>query len=397
MAVNGEVVLVGFAEAMAAIEATWSLQEAGFRVVAFTRGGAKPALRRVRGVELRRIAAPEDDVHAAAADLHSLVETTGATAYLPLDDASVWLAGALGGSEITIAGPTGRQVELALDKTLQLEAAREAGLPVPETEVVQSPDDVAPVSYPVVVKPSRALYEVNGRLVRPTGSAVANEDELARVREKAWYPPLVVQPLIRGTGEGLFGHVTKDGVVAWSTHRRVRMLNPEGSASSACESHPVDESLTGPAERFLTGIGWRGLFMLEFLRDDDGRPWLMELNGRAWGSLALARRRGYEYPAWSVQASRDQSFVPQPPENPPDVLCRNIGLELVHLAFVARGPQSASLTNWPRVWPTIRNLLKISRRDRLYNWKRSQPRVLLADTLQTLRQYVGRARGSGRR
>ncbi len=171
------------------------------------------------------------------------------------------------------------------------------------------------------------------------------------------------------------------------------MLNPEGSASSACESHPVDESLTGPAERFLTGIGWRGLFMLEFLRDDDGRPWLMELNGRAWGSLALARRRGYEYPAWSVQAALDESFVPQPPRNPRDVLCRNIGLELVHLAFVARGPQSASLTN---CWPTIRNLLKISRRDRLYNWKRSQPRVLLADTLQTLRQYVGRARGSGR-
>jgi hypothetical protein len=60
---------------------------------------------------------------------------------------------------------------------------------------------------------------------------------------------------------------------------------------------------------------------------------------------------------------------------------------------VARGPQSASLTNWPRVLPTIRDLLKISRRDRLYNWKRSQPRVLFADTVQTLRQYVGRARG----
>ena len=71
MAVNGEAVLVGFAEAMAAIEATWSLQEAGFRIVAFTRAGAKPALRRVRGVELHRITAPEDDVHAAAADLQS--------------------------------------------------------------------------------------------------------------------------------------------------------------------------------------------------------------------------------------------------------------------------------------------------------------------------------------
>ena len=395
MALSDRIVLVGFAEAMAAIEATWSLQEAGFRVVAFTRPGAKPALRRVRGVELHRITAPEDDVRAAAADLHALVETTGAAAYLPLDDSAVWLAGELGDSEVTIAGPTGRQVDLALDKALQLRAAREAGLPVPETEVVQSPDDVAPASYPVVVKPARALYEVGGRLVRPTGGAVANEEELARVREKGWYPPLVVQPLIHGRGEGLFGHATKDGVAAWSTHRRVRMLNPEGSASSACESHPVDESLVGPAERFLQSVGWRGLFMLEFLRDDEGQPWLMELNGRAWGSLALARRRGYEYPAWTVQAALDESFAPQVPENPPDVLCRNIALELVHLAFVARGPQSASLTGWPRVLPTIRSLLRISRRDRLYNWKRSQPRVLLADTLQTLREYAGRAR-SGR-
>jgi hypothetical protein len=309
----------------------------------------------------------------------------------------VWLAGTLADAGVPIAGPSGSQAELALDKALQFEAAREAGLPLPETQVVESPEAVAPPSYPVVVKPARALYEVDGGLVRPTGSAVANEDELARVREKGWYPPLVVQPLVYGTGEGLFGHMTKDGVVGWSAHRRLRMLNPEGSASSACESHPVDESLVGPAERFLANVGWRGLFMLEFLRDESGRPWLMELNGRPWGSLALSRRRGFEYPAWAVQAALDDSFVPQPPENPPEVLCRNIGLELVHLAFVVRGPQSASLTRWPRLWPTIRSLLRVTRRDRLYNWKRSQPRVLVADTLQTLREYAGRAGRSGRR
>jgi hypothetical protein len=247
-----------------------------------------------------------------------------------------------------------------------------------------------------VVKPALALYEVDGRLVRPIGSAVANEDELARVREREWHPPLVVQPLIIGTGEGLFGHVANGRVVAWSAHRRVRMLNPEGSASSACESIAVDESLVEPAERLLRDIGWRGLFMLEFLRDEDGRPWLMELNGRPWGSMALARRRGFEYPAWAAQAALDASFVPQPPEHPPDVLCRNLALELVHLAFVVRGPQSASLTRWPRLWPTIRGLLKVSRRDRLYNWNRAQPRVLAADTLQTLRMYAGRAgRSSG--
>lgn len=92
-----------------------------------------------------------------------------------------------------------------------------------------------------------------------------------------------MQPLIRGVGEGLFGYVGPRGVTAWSSHRRVRMVNPHGSASSACRSNPVDGDLIGPSERFLSAIGWRGMFMLEFLRDSDGEPWFMELNGRTWG------------------------------------------------------------------------------------------------------------------
>src|SRR4051812_50153347 len=100
---------MGFAEAMAAIEAAWSLQGAGFRVAAFARRGAKPALRRVRDVELHEITAPEADAHAAADDLRRLLEETGASAYLPLDDYAVWLAGALGDTGVPVAGaPRGR-------------------------------------------------------------------------------------------------------------------------------------------------------------------------------------------------------------------------------------------------------------------------------------------------
>ena len=69
----------------------------------------------------------------------------------------------------------------------------------------------------------------------------------------------------------------------------------------------------------------------------------MELNGRAWGSMALARRRGFEYPAWNVQAALDPDFVPVEPTDPPEILARHLGMELAHLAFVARGPQSKAL------------------------------------------------------
>ena len=43
------------------------------------------------------------------------------------------------------------------------------------------------------------------------------------------------------------------------------------------------------------------MFMLELLRDAAGTPWFMEVNGRPWGSMALAVRRGFDYPVWAVR------------------------------------------------------------------------------------------------
>ena len=388
MAVSGPLVLVGFGEAYAAIETAWSLRDAGFRVAAFTRRGERPAVRRVRGVEVHEVSPPEDGVEETLDDLRRLISILDPAALMPLDDASVLLSDAL--EDVTIAGPSGKRIEYALDKALQVEAARAAGLLVPPTAIVMSADELEVKEFPAFVKPARALYEVNGRLTRPTGSVVADEEELKRVAAEEWHPPLLVQPLLEGVGEGVFGIVAKDGVTALSAHRRVRMLNPQGSASSACESIAVEEALVGPVERFLTSIEWSGLFMVEVLRDAEGRAWFMELNGRAWGSMALARRRGFEYPAWNVHAALDRDFVPVEPTDPPEILARHLGMELAHLAFVARGPQSKALDSWPRLWPTIRAMTRTSRRDRLYNWRRSEPDVLAADTWSFLRFFARR-------
>ena len=307
---------------------------------------------------------------------------------LPLDDSALWVCSRLDGSGVPVAGPTGYAADCALDKGRQLAIAREAGLPVPGTRVLEDLSEHVTIDAPVMVKPARALYEVDGSLVRPSGTICAHDAELRRAAARSWHPPLLVQPLIRGAGEGLFGHAGADGVVAWSAHRRVRMVNPHGSSSAACRSHPVDPELIRPSERFLKAIGWRGLFMLEFLRDRDGTPWFMELNGRTWGSMALSRRRGFEYPAWTVRAALEPSFVPDPPPDPVDLVCRNVGLELVHLMFVARGPQSDAPVDWPSLGRTLGDICKIDRGDRFYNWNPRQPSVLLADATGTLAGYL---------
>jgi predicted ATP-grasp superfamily ATP-dependent carboligase len=380
-------VLMGFAEAMAAIEVAWSLQEAGYDVAAFGRAGRKSALRRVKGVTIHEVPGPEHDARGAVAAVSALCAQLRPDALLPLDDQALWVCQNLEDVAAPIAGGTGVAIDYALDKSLQIRAAADAGLPVPATQVLDDLAAAGPVEFPVMVKPARALYDVDGVLRRPTGVVCANAGELASAAAKPWPGTLLVQPLLSGVGEGLFGHMTERGVVGWSAHRRVRMVNPQGSASSACESAEVDKELVEPSERFLAAIGWRGLFMLEFLRDASGVPWFMELNGRAWGSMALARRRGFEYPAWTVQAALDPDFDPVPPVDPPAVLCRNLGLELVHLAFVARGPQSDAPMNWPTLGRSIRDVCTFSRGDRVYNWNRSQPGVLAVDVLDTLRSY----------
>jgi hypothetical protein len=132
------------------------------------------------------------------------------------------------------------------------------------------------------------------------------------------------------------------------------------------------------------------MFMIEYLVDADGLPWFIEFNGRPWGSTALARDLGLEYPAWAaMQLLVDPGFMPQirPPEQ--DFLCRHLGRELVHLARVLRGPRRAA-TEWPSKGQALRGVMSLSRTDRWYNYRRGEERVLVADTYQTLRQLLKR-------
>lgn len=103
-------------------------------------------------------------------------------------------------------------------------------------------------------------------------------------------------------------------------------MNPQGSGSSACISQAVPPDVKPKVEALIAEAEWRGLFMVEMLRDHSGKAWFVELNGRPWGSMALSRRQGYEYPAWHVKLAMDrQSRVGATLPSAPGVVCRNVG------------------------------------------------------------------------
>lgn len=387
-------VAIGFAEALSAPETAWSLAEAGFEVIAFSRKGRRTALRHSRYVTVFEITAPESDCAAALRELAALlnsqqVKSGAELALLPLDDASVWLSCRVRpASQWTLAGASGDCAELALDKQKQIQAAVQAGLRTPATSFVSAVDELdrCVQDYPVIVRPAFAAKESKGRLRKGRNWICSNEEELQKVRSDLNGAQLfMVQPFLEGVGEGVFGFATEHGVLAWSCHRRVRMINPHGSGSSACRSQEVPEELKGPITAFIASCGWRGMFMIELLRTRDGQRWFVEFNGRAWGSMALARRQLLEYPAWTVELALKPQFTPgEPGQKTEGLLCRNLGREFVHLLFVLRGPQSRAIRSWPPFWSTLVAFFKVGRDTSFYNWRADDWRVFVYDSWYTI-------------
>ena len=387
-------VLIGFADSLAAIESAWCLLDDGFEVCAFTRSGTVPALARSKRVRVVPVTAPEQDASRSVAELSSLIRDLRPAAVLPLDDHAVWVADRYAQRPVpggpVIAGPTGKLATIALDKREQLLLAATAGFLVPESADAATEQPAG--DGPWMVKPALAVELRDGRLHRPVGRMAVTPAQVRQIA--AWIGgPAIAQPMLAGTGEGVFGIATAAGAAALSAHRRVRMMNPRGSGSSACRSVPLATDLGGPVREFISGCEWRGLFMVEMLRDTAGRPWFMELNGRTWGSMALARHRVLSYPSWAVQAALDPEFTPPYPGlaevQAPHVTARHLGREIVHLGMVlARGGA-------PRI-ATVRDVLIPHRGERWYNWRPGETAVFAADTWATVRSQL-RDRKPGRK
>lgn len=393
-----KVVVLGFAEALSAPEVSWSLVDSGCDIVAFGRKGRSSALRHSKHVTVYDITPPEQDCQKSLAELLALLEscyqeTTKSYILLPLDDASVWLCNQVKPtSDWLLAGPTGQCAEMALNKQLQIEAAKAAGFNVPTTVIVSTFEELAAyeLQFPIILRPADAVSVDGNKFLKGRNSICADAVEL-KSASTAWGEngSLLVQPFLDGNGEGVFGLATPSGVTMLSAHRRLRMMNPHGSGSSACISQTVPDSVKLPVENFIRSSGWRGMFMVELLRTTDGRLWFVEFNGRAWGSMALSRRQCLEYPAWTVNLAIDPYKMPDidKPEFE-EVVCRNLGREIMHVLFVLRGAKSKAIKRWPSFWKALFGLFYYPPKTSLYNWKKDDWLVFLSDCWYTFRDQI---------
>lgn len=204
------------------------------------------------------------------------------------------------------------------DKGAVFVAAREIGIAVPADTTLTAPPTGAAGAvtdrFPVVVKPSRSVVGGPSSRQRLSVSHAADAPALdARLRalpDEAF--PVHLQQRIEGDGIGVFVLMWNGELVARFAHRRLREKPPAGGVSVYRESVALDPELERQSLRLLEAFGWEGVAMVEYKLDRSGTPYLMEINGRFWGSLQLAIDAGVDFPRLLVDAALDR-----PPAAPP--------------------------------------------------------------------------------
>lgn len=166
-------------------------------------------------------------------------------------------------------------------------------------------------AFPVILKPARSKILVGNELRTP--AVVLLHDEIERREQlQRWLPhtPVLQQQYVFGRGIGI-EFLYRHGRKVWHfAHERVREFPLSGGASSYRRSIQPPEHLLADAQKLLDHLSWHGVAVVEFKVDEHGRHWLMEINPRLWGSLALAIDAGVDFPLGLLGLARGEAPLP---------------------------------------------------------------------------------------
>lgn len=248
--------------------------------------------------------APEKSPRAFLDALHGFLATHAVDLLLPVTDECIHpLATERARFEplTRLAIPPAAALARVTDKRATLELARELGLAVPETRVVQTVAEAlraaAELRYPLVLKPavSRRYLPEEDRIEVGHVSFAHDARELAlRMAGLEGGAPVILQSYEEGVGVGVECLAQEGRVLRAFQHRRLAEIPVHGGASAWRESVPLDPVLLAQSTRLIEALGWTGLVMVEFKLGV--RPWLLEVNGRVWGSIPLACLAGVDFP-----------------------------------------------------------------------------------------------------
>jgi predicted ATP-grasp superfamily ATP-dependent carboligase len=171
------------------------------------------------------------------------------------------------------------------------------------------------IGLPLVVKPRRSWVVADGEPHRIGPAAAVDVDECrcAVAQMRALGSEVMLQEWVPGAREAVsfvYAYGTFHGEFAQVALRMVPIL---GGNSVARESVPLPPDAAAAARRLIAALGLEGYAEVEFRRDSNGVPVLMEINPRLSASVELAVRAGVDFPRliynWAIGERLDDCNV----------------------------------------------------------------------------------------
>jgi predicted ATP-grasp superfamily ATP-dependent carboligase len=279
--------------------------------------------------------------------LYDFVAKHHVTLLLPMEDETIHLLSRHRDrfSRLTyLPLPSPQKLNTARNKARVIQLAQSLGIPVPKTWAIHDLAELDRIKdllpYPVVVKPRTGGGAVGVLYLNDKHALLKQYPALHRLS-----PFPIIQETIPREGSGYGVSLLMDEkscVKAGFVHKRLREFPVSGGASTLRVSTRNDE-MYEMAVSLLKALQWFGVAMVEFKIDPrDGRPRLMEINPRFWGSLALAIHAGVNFPYLLYRMALKETFKPVETYRQ-NVKCRwLLPGDLLHFIYT---PQRRSLLN----------------------------------------------------
>ncbi|MDP4261665.1 MAG: ATP-grasp domain-containing protein [Bacteroidota bacterium] len=191
---------------------------------------------------------------------------------------------------------------------------KELGIHSPATQLVTSLEEFGNIKialqYPVIAKPVSSRKVAGNKLYSFTVRKFSSEEPLEDfIRERILSIPILLQEVVNGFGIG-FNFLSKNGkLLAYYMHERIN--EPKGGGESSYRKTITTDKygIVEKSRQLIERINWNGVGMIEY-KVDNGQTYIMELNGRFWGSIELGIFAGMELPYWQVLYNYEAEPIP---------------------------------------------------------------------------------------
>lgn len=199
------------------------------------------------------------------------------------------------------------------DKSELLAICNRLDLPTPHSTCIKNLDELEllkNIQYPCIAKPVSSKVYRDGKIFSYTVKKIYKEEELIDcLREKIETVPVMIQEILPdGFGVG-YNFLAEEGkVVQAYAHQRINEAWGGGQSTYRKTIDVTSFKLETVSKKIIENIDWTGIAMIEFLVIND-IPYIMEINGRAWGSIELGIFAGCNLPDSMIKALIERKKV----------------------------------------------------------------------------------------